>query len=134
MADAASKTILVIDDELAVLSVTRLILSRAGYEVVTANSAQEAMRVVAEWIDRPIDLLLCDFVLPEMNGIELMRQIHKLRPDTPVLYFSAYSGHEELRPAIIRGVPYLAKPYTADQLLSKVRETLDGPKSKPANA
>ncbi len=134
MLDAARGTILVVDDELSVLSVTRLILSREGYDVITAKGAQEAMRVVAEWLDQPIDLVLCDFVLPEMNGVELIGQIRKVRPELPVLYFSAYSGHEELRPVIARGVPYLAKPYTADELIAKVRQMLDGPNSKAAKA
>ena len=54
--------------------------------------------------------------------------------DLPALYFSAYSEHEELRPALARGVPYIAKPFTADQLTSRVRDILDGRGGMAADA
>jgi two-component system cell cycle sensor histidine kinase/response regulator CckA len=134
MTGPGTQTILVVDDEASVVAVTKIILTRQGFDVLAARTPDEAMRIVAERLERRISLILCDFVLPDMNGVELVRQIHKLCPDVRVLYFSAYSEHEELRPLILRGVPYLSKPYTADQLIAKVREALDGPKSQAAEA
>jgi two-component system cell cycle sensor histidine kinase/response regulator CckA len=120
------ETILVVDDEVAVLSVMEMMLKRSGYSVITAASAQQALNLFADWADLKVDLLLVDFVLPDMNGVELTRKIWEQRPELPALYFSAYSDHEELRPALARGVPYIAKPFTAAQLTSRVRDILDG--------
>jgi CheY-like chemotaxis protein len=123
---SGAQTILVVDDEIAVMSVVEMMLKRGGYSVITAAGASEALNLFAEWPDLEVDLLLLDFVLPDMNGVELYRRIRERRPELPVLYFSAYSEHEELRPAIARGVPYMAKPFTASQLTRRVREILDG--------
>jgi len=128
------ETILVVDDEVAVLSVMEMMLKRSGYTVITAASAQQALNLFADWADLQVDLLLVDFVLPDMNGVELTRKIWERRPDLPALYFSAYSEHEELRPALARGVPYIAKPFTADQLTSRVRDILDGRGGMAADA
>ena len=128
------ETILVVDDEVAVLSVMEMMLKRSGYTVITAASAQQALNLFADWADLQVDLLLVDFVLPDMNGVELTRKIWERRPDLPALYFSAYSEHEELRPALARGVPYIAKLFTADQLTSRVRDILDGHRGMAADA
>jgi len=131
---SGAQTILVVDDEIAVMSVVEIMLKRGGYSVITAAGASEALNLFAEWPDLEVDLLLLDFVLPDMNGVELYRRIRERRPELPVLYFSAYSEHEELRPAIARGVPYMAKPFTASQLTRRVREILDGRGGMAADA
>src|SRR5258706_3026520 len=123
---AVTETILVVDDERSVLGVMELMLKRGGYQVMTAAGAEEALNLLVETPDLSPDLVLMDFVLPDMNGVELLRRIRDLRPGLPVLYFSAYSEHEELRPALARGVPYLAKPFTTAQLNARVRQILDG--------
>src|SRR5438445_12455817 len=131
---SGAQTILVVDDEIAVMSVVEMMLKRGGYSVITAAGANEALNLFAEWPDLEVDLLLLDFVLPDMNGVELYRRIRERRPELPVLYFSAYSEHEELRPALARGVPYMAKPFTASQLTRRVREILDGRGGMAADA
>jgi CheY-like chemotaxis protein len=128
------ETILVIDDEVAVLSVMEMMLKRGGYSVITAASAQQALNLFTDWPNLEVDLLLVDFVLPDMNGVDLTRRIWERRPELPVLYFSAYSEHEELRPALARGVPYIAKPFTAAQLTTRVRDILDGRGGMAADA
>ena len=62
------ETILVVDDEVAVLSVMEMMLKHSGYTVITAASAQQALNLFADWADLQVDLLLVDFVLPDMNG------------------------------------------------------------------
>jgi CheY-like chemotaxis protein len=128
-----TETILIIDDETAVLSLTSRMLTRYGYEVITATSAKETLHLFEVWPDLPVDLLLVDIVLPEMNGIELAQNIWELRPDFPVLFFSAYSDEEILRPVIARGIPYIAKPFSSIQLTKKIRELLDAPKADAAS-
>jgi DNA-binding response OmpR family regulator len=111
-----------------------MMLQRAGYQVLTTAGAQETLNLLQERPDLSPDLVLMDFVLPDMNGVELVRRLRELRPGLPVLYFSAYSEHEELRPALARGVPYLAKPFTTAQLNARVRQLLDGRGDMAADA
>jgi two-component system, cell cycle sensor histidine kinase and response regulator CckA len=72
--------------------------------------------------------------MPEMDGIELVERIHKLLPDLPVLFFSAYAEDDSLRPMFARGVPFIAKPFTSLQLTQKIRELLDNPKADAESA
>lgn len=120
-----TETILVVDDELAVLSLTARMLERYGYSVITAHSGKEALHLFQVWPGIEVDLLMVDLIMPDMSGIELAERIRPIRPELPVLYFSAYSDQEELRPIIARGIPYLAKPFTSIQLTRRIREVLD---------
>ena len=128
-----TETILIIDDETAVLSLTSRMLTRYGYETITATNAKETLHLFEVWPDLPVDLLMVDIVMPDVNGIELAEKIWELRPDLPVLFFSAYSDEEVLRPVIARGVPYIAKPFTSIQLTKKIRDMLDAPKADTAS-
>jgi len=128
-----TETILIIDDETAVLSLTSRMLTRYGYETITATNAKETLHLFEVWPDLPVDLLMVDIVMPDVNGIELAEKIWELRPDLPVLFFSAYSDEEILRPVIARGVPYIAKPFTSIQLTNKIRGMLDAPKAETAS-
>jgi len=128
-----SETVLVVDDEIAVLSLTNMMLSRYGYTVITAASGKEALHLFEVWPDLKVDLLLVDIIMPEMNGIELAARLREVRPEVPVLYFSAYSDQEPLRPVLARGLPYIAKPFTSLQLTKRVRDTLDEPMSSAAS-
>jgi PAS domain S-box-containing protein len=90
--------ILLVEDDPHVRALTRTVLEREGYQVCEASHGPEALRV---WSARggQLDLLLTDMVMPAgMNGIELARELRKLRPDLPVLFMSGYSaevaGHE----------------------------------------
>jgi len=121
-----TETILVVDDEIAVLSLTTLMLERYGYEVLAAASAKEALHLFEVWPDIEVHLLLVDIVMPEINGVELASRIREIRPDLPILYFSAYSEQETLRPVIARTKPYLAKPFNSIQLTRSIRSILDG--------
>lgn len=120
-----AETILVIDDEHLVLSLTHAMLTRYGYTVLTAMSGAEALALFSNWPEVEVDLLLVDLIMPGMSGEETVRRISELRPGIAVLYFSAYSEMESLRPQYARGVPYIAKPFTSLQLSKKIREVLD---------
>jgi len=127
-----TETILVVDDESLVLSLANSMLTRFGYNAITAASGKEALRLFEKWPVVQVDLALVDLVMPEMNGVELVERIHKLRPGLPVLYFSAYSAQDTLRPQFARNMPYIAKPFTSLQLTSKIREVLDAGKPDAA--
>ncbi len=115
-------TILVVEDEALVRTLTSNILESNGYRVLTAEDSEEAVRV-AEAHDGEIDLLLTDFVLPGMSGIELGKVIGEQRPEMGILLASGYD-HVSLA-AEAREVPFLQKPFDRSTLLSKVREVLD---------
>jgi CheY-like chemotaxis protein len=129
-----TETILIVDDEAAVVSLAALMLERYGYEVMTAPSGAEALHLFEVWPDLDVDLVMVDIVMPEMNGVELAERLRLIRPDLPVLYFSAYSYQDLLGPIFRRNLPYLPKPFTSAQLTKKIREVLDNPKTKSAGA
>ncbi|HKS99765.1 MAG TPA: ATP-binding protein [Rugosimonospora sp.] len=117
-------TILVVEDEDALREVSRRILARHGYQVLTAADGPEALALAAGYAGA-IHLLLTDVVMPEMLGKELATRMVGLRPDTQVLYMSGYAqpilaSQGTLDP----GVALLHKPFTEVQLLERVRAAL----------
>ena len=124
---AKTETILVVDDEPLVLSLTSAMLTRYGYSVLTAASGAEAIALFKHSPSVEVHLLLVDLAMPDMTGVAAVQRISEWRPGLPVLYFSAYSDDESLRPSYARGIPFLAKPFTSLQLIKKIRELLDGP-------
>jgi two-component system, cell cycle sensor histidine kinase and response regulator CckA len=117
-------TILAVDDDLSILTLLESVLGAAGYRVLLADGGRRAVELF-ESATHPIDLLLTDVIMPGMNGKELADQLAALRPGIKVLFISGYSG--ELiahRGVLAAGVDYLAKPFTPDQLVAKVREML----------
>ena len=129
-----TETILIVDDEASVASLSALMLQRYGYETITAPSALEALHLFEIWPDLEVDLVMIDIIMPDMNGIELEARLGSIRPGLPVLYFSAYSDQELLRPIIARGIPFISKPFTSIQLTRKIREVLDSTKAEGAGA
>ena len=122
---APGTTILVVDDERITRRVAYRILSEEGYRVFEAASAEEAMSVL-DMAHRYIHLVILDVVMPVVDGVELGRRILERWPSLRLLYMSAHPaevltehGLHDLR------VRFLAKPFTHDELLGKVQETLD---------
>jgi two-component system cell cycle sensor histidine kinase/response regulator CckA len=129
-----TETILVVDDEPLVLSLATAMLTRFGYNVITAADGRDALRLFEKWPTIEVDLALVDLVMPVLNGVETVEGIHKLRPGLPILYFSAYSDREGLRPSFARDLPYISKPFTSLQLTKRIREVLDSGKTDAAEA
>jgi PAS domain S-box-containing protein len=115
------ETILVVEDEEALREVVVRVLTRNGYEVIALPCGNEALGVLAE--DRKIALLLTDVVMPGISGPELVQKAAALRPDVRHLFMSGYP--DALTGGVGAGDAYLQKPFTAEALLAKVRETLD---------
>jgi two-component system, cell cycle sensor histidine kinase and response regulator CckA len=114
------ETILLVEDEPAVRQLFSMALARAGYRVYEARNGQEAMKVFDQHGDS-IDLLLTDMRMPFMGGGELARQLRARRRTLKLLCISGYAGGAELE---FSG-DFLAKPFSRDELLAKVREILD---------
>jgi PAS domain S-box-containing protein len=121
------ETILVIEDEDAMREVTRRVLTRKRYRVLTAPDGVTALELLSS-TDEPIQLLLTDVVMPRMLGKDVADKISVLRPGVRVLYMSGYAqpvltSQGTLQP----GVALIEKPFTQTELLKMVRSVLDAP-------
>jgi two-component system, cell cycle sensor histidine kinase and response regulator CckA len=121
---AGSRTLLVVDDVGVVRKVAFRLLSEAGYRVFEAGSAAEALEVLST-ARQPVDLVIVDVILPEVNGVDLVRLIREEWPATRVLFMSAFPAEVLVREGLDRlNVAFLAKPFTRDELLGKVTAVL----------
>jgi len=118
---AAVGTVLLVEDETRVLETVRLMLTRQGYSVLEASSAEAARRICREFPHK-IDLLLTDVVLRNGNGPDLARDLCPSRPDMPVIYMSGYPDPFTVRGR--SGVQFLQKPFTARTLQAAVQKAL----------
>jgi len=116
---AGAETILLVEDEAFVREVTCEVLRSAGYEVLTARNAGEAAGVYAGRRSG-VELLLSDVILPGENGRVLARRLRRENPELKVLLVTGYAEQMGLREE-----ECLAKPFSTDVLLRKVREMLD---------
>ncbi len=119
------ETILLVEDEPAVLAFTMRALVSRGYRVLPASGPDEALRLANEH-SGPIHLLLTDVIMPGMNGRELARGLSSLRPALTVLYMSGYTS-DVIDPhgVLASGTHFLQKPFAVNDLAVKVREVLD---------
>jgi CheY-like chemotaxis protein len=114
------ETILLVEDEPAVRQLFAHALTRAGYAVFEARNGQEAVRLFDQH-GEGIDMLLTDMRMPYMGGAELAHHLRGRRRTLKLLCISGYPGN--LDPEL--AVDFLAKPFSRDDLLKKVREVLD---------
>ena len=121
------ETILVVEDEQAVRILTRRILEKAGYKVLTASNGEEALLLCEALKDR-IHLVLTDVVMPQMSGRMLIDHLMELRPGIKVLYMSGFTDHAiQHHGALDPGINFIGKPFTPADLTHRIRELLDAP-------
>jgi len=115
--------LLVLEDQPEVRRTTKRLLTREGYDVITAADAEEARARLLD--DETIALVVSDVVLPGQSGPELAREMRALRPDVWFVFVSGYTG-ETLDGEIIAdlGAPFLSKPFTRDALITQVTRAL----------
>ncbi|MBA3259109.1 MAG: response regulator [Gemmatimonadales bacterium] len=118
------ETILVVEDEEGVRELVRKVLVDHGHTVLEARHGRDAL-LVAERYERPISLLVTDVVMPEMGGAELARRLTEKRPDLKVLYVSGYTSDEVVRRGIRNSGTFVQKPFSADDLMLRIRGMLD---------
>jgi two-component system cell cycle sensor histidine kinase/response regulator CckA len=120
-----TETILSVEDEEAVRTITRKMLEKRGYRVFSAASGEEALRIVEEH-PGSISLLITDVIMPAMSGRVLAEQLEQIQPKLQVLYVSGYTDEAIMQHGVLaEGVNFLQKPFTAEALARKVRQVLD---------
>lgn len=121
---ATGRKVLVIDDEAVVANSIRRTLSRRGFTVEEAFSANDALdRIISDMYD----LVLLDMKMPDANGLELLPTIKKHRPALPVVMVTGYASIDTAVEAIQRGASdYMAKPFTPDELFSTANRAIRG--------
>ena len=126
-ASGGTETILVVEDNAGMSVVTRRFLEKAGYRVLMAGTGVDALEVLAR-ADRPVHLILTDVVMPGMSGRELADAVARRFPAVRILYMSGYTSDAIVRHGVLDStVSFISKPFTAQALTAKVRETLDDP-------
>ena len=123
---AGTETVLVLEDEISVRHLSVRLLRNLGYEVLEAAHGEDAKRLIIQRGPKPLDLLLTDMVMPEISGRHFADWLRQTSPATKVIFTSGYleesvHPHDRCQP----GASFLAKPFNADELASKVRAVLD---------
>src|SRR5207253_3843797 len=118
--------LLVVDDEVPVLKVVERLAGRCGFDVITCASGADAMRMLMR---RPADLAMLDLRMPDVNGLDLLRQIKSSVPGCEVILMTAYAAVDSAVEAIKLGArEYLTKPFDFErlrQVLESIRTEIE---------
>ncbi|MFP4531604.1 MAG: PAS domain S-box protein [Desulfobacterales bacterium] len=121
---AGTETILIVEDEMPVLQMSRQILERLGYTVQTAENPSAALQL-SEAYNGTIHLLITDVIMPEMNGRDLASRMAMSRPGLKILFMSGYTADVIAHKGVIdQGVKFIQKPFSMQELAVKVREAI----------
>jgi len=124
---SCGETVLLVEDEEAILSVSRRVLQRLGYTVLAAGAPGEAIRLAAAHPGR-VDLLITDVVMPEMNGRDLAKLLMLRRPDLKCLFMSGYTANVIAHHGVLdESTHFIQKPFSMEDLAAKARAVLDAP-------
>ena len=117
------ETVLLVEDEPSLLKLTACMLERQGHKVLTAGDGAAALALCRSY-PYPIDLLLTDVTMPNMNGAELATAFQALRPRSRILYMSGYTDMAVLdQGALPENFVFLEKPFTAAMLATRIRDS-----------
>jgi len=115
--------ILVVDDEASMRQLMEIALSKEGYQVTAAESAGKARELFGE---RSFDLVISDIKLPDLSGVEVLRQVRQTAPDTPVIMITAYASTDTAVEALRLGAyDYITKPFKIDELKIIIKNALE---------
>jgi len=128
----SAPSILVIDDQATVRRMAHRLLSEWGFRVFEAESGEEALELM-ETARAGIQLVIVDVVMPLADGVQVTRRIRERWPGQRTLYMSAHPAEVLVQYGLSQlDAPFLAKPFTRDELLTKVSEALARPTSHPS--
>ena len=121
-----AETVLLVEDEPAILALTGKMLERLGYTVLSASTPGKAVRIAEEYKGE-IHLLMTDVVMPEMNGRDLARSVLALHPNSKHLFMSGYTANVIAHNGVLdEGVNFIQKPFSVRDLAAKLRKVLGG--------
>jgi DNA-binding NtrC family response regulator len=119
------KTVLVVEDDAGVRMLAVRVLASYGYRVLEAGNGKQALQLGLEH-EGPIDVLITDVIMPQMNGRELVEKLHHVRPSMAILYMSGYADDAlPTQGGLPADTGFLAKPFTVEGLIGKVQSTLE---------
>ncbi len=122
--ERCSQKILLVDDEAILLKLGERILTRLGYRVITATGGREACEIYRNK-QNPIDLIILDCIMPEMDGEETLKALKKIDPDVKVLLTSGCNREGHLQTMLDLGIEgFIQKPYGMDDIADAVRQAL----------
>ena len=129
----SQEVVLVVEDEPAVRQFSVDALTELGYRVLEADGAAAALRLLDQHTE--IALMFTDIVMPDLNGAKLADEALRRRPDLKVLYTTGYTRNAVVHNGILdQGVELIGKPFTVQELATKVREMLDSPATEAGGA
>ena len=121
---ANQERILFVDDEIMIIDMAELLLKTLGYEVFTCTNGADALEIIREDMNR-FDLVITDFTMPNMTGIELARKIKDLRADLPVILCTGYTRSITPEEAFTQGIQaFISKPFSKEELHKTVNDVL----------
>jgi two-component system cell cycle sensor histidine kinase/response regulator CckA len=121
---ATGKTILLVEDEPAILRMTTLMLEKFGYNVITSGTPGMAIRLARDHKGN-IDLLIADVIMPEMNGRDLAKNLISLYPGLKCLFMSGYTADVIADHGVLEeGVLFVQKPFGRQDLAGRLAEAL----------
>jgi len=129
-----SETVLLAEDEESLREIVTGFLERSGYRVLKARDGLEALQIFEQYTE-PIHLLITDVVMPRMGGRELAKRVAEIHPKTAILFTSGYTGetspqNDGAQEASLVDSAFLGKPFSLQDLAGKVREVLDGNRTR----
>jgi len=121
-----TETVLLVEDDKALLNMAKMMLEELGYKVLTAGTPGEAIRLAGEY-SSDIRLVVTDVVMPEMSGRDLQKRLKVIRPGMKYLFMSGYTANVIAHHGILyEGVNFIQKPFSMNVFATKVREVLAG--------
>jgi len=124
IATRGRESVLLVEDEPAILHIGRKMLGKLGYHVIGAATPKEALRLAGEHTGG-IDLLMTDVIMPGMNGHDLAKELLKQHPNLKRLFMSGYTADVIAPHGVLeKGVHFIQKPFSMHQLAAKVRQAL----------
>ncbi len=119
--------ILIVDDDLGLRSMLRILLNTNGHETLIAEDGQEALELIKQYT---FDLMITDLRMPHMDGLSLLRAVKALALSMPVILITAYSSREAAAEAVELGAfAYVAKPFEINALMDTIGHALDAGKN-----
>ena len=126
---AADGCILVVDDEPVVRDLARTVLERVGFRVLIADGGEEALDIYRQQ-GSEIDLILLDYIMPRLNGVQVLKELQQLDPEVCVVFSSGYSTDHEADQLLAAGArAFVAKPYRPQELVQTIRQILAAKRS-----